>query len=615
MSRTLPTCGHGGRACRMPHGPWQRWLIALLLFAASALPALAGTAPLRTETLYVPAAGLAEHALRVRVLMPEAAPPTGIRYPVLYLNDGQDLEAVALQSTMAGLLAEDLLQPLVVVAIDMPADRMAGYGLFARDTDKAIVAPTRYGPVGADAARYAHWLVHTLLPAIEQRYPVRRDAAGRGLLGWSLGAVSAFGIGWQSPELFGRVGAFSPSFWLHADGSDAASIQASRIVHGLVDASTPGPRPRLFFGVGSDEETDDRDGDGVIDVLDDVLDLMQGWSRADGSQNKGLRQHGLRINTDFGAAPDRAEAVLWREPGGRHHQHSWASMLRPFLLWAHGVHAPPLAATGTIESWQDLPSRHVPARTVDVWLPPGYADDPARRYPVIYAHDGQNLFDASQVVAGADWDLDGAMTGLIEQGRVRPAIIVGIANAGAARFAEYMPAVVAAERVETGVEGYPSLPRQALQSDAYLRFLVEELKPFIDARYRTLRVPDDTAIMGSSMGGLISLYAIGRHPQVFGAAAAVSTHWPAGGGAMVDWFAAHAPDPASHRLWFDHGTATLDATYAPFQQRMDRALRRAGYRRGGGWQSRVYPEAPHHEAAWRERAPAILEFLLGPPRD
>lgn len=84
---------------------------------------------------------------------------------------------------------------------------------------------------------------------------------------------------------------------------------------------------------------------------------------------------------------------------------------------------------------------------------------------------------------------------------------------------------------------------------------------------------------------------------------------------MVAWFARHAPDATTHRLWFDHGTTTLDAAYAPYQQRVDRALRRAGWREGAGWQSRVYAGTPHHESAWRERAPDILEFLLGPPRD
>lgn len=84
---------------------------------------------------------------------------------------------------------------------------------------------------------------------------------------------------------------------------------------------------------------------------------------------------------------------------------------------------------------------------------------------------------------------------------------------------------------------------------------------------------------------------------------------------MVEWFAAHAPGPATHRLWFDHGTQTLDARYAPYQQRMDALLRKRGHVIGDRWQSRVYAGTEHSEVAWRARAPEILQWLLGPPRD
>ena len=154
------------------------------------------------------------------------------------------------------------------------------------------------------------------------------------------------------------------------------------------------------------------------------------------------------------------------------------------------------------------------------------------------------------------------------------------------------------------------MPRAALASDEYLRFLVEELKPFVDARYRTLPGRDDTVVMGSSMGGLISLYALAKYPDVFGGAGAVSTHWPAGDGAMVDWLAAHLP-AGTHRIWFDHGTETLDAGYALYQLRMDAAMQAAGWMRGRDWESRVYEGAAHDEKSWRARVDQPLRFLLG----
>ena len=116
--------------------------------------------------------------------------------------------------------------------------------------------------------------------------------------------------------------------------------------------------------------------------------------------------------------------------------------------------------------------------------------------------------------------------------------------------------------------------------------------------------------MGSSMGGLISAYAISEYPDVFGGAACLSTHWVAGDGAVIDYLRDKLPAPESHRLYFDHGTMTLDAHYAPFQQRMDDAMRARGYAEGRSGMSRVFPGAEHSEKSWRERVEIPLEFLL-----
>ena len=150
-----------------------------------------------------------------------------------------------------------------------------------------------------------------------------------------------------------------------------------------------------------------------------------------------------------------------------------------------------------------------------------------------------------------------------------------------------------------------------ITSDRYLAFLVQELKPLIDANYRTLQGRADTFIMGSSMGGLISQYAMSVHPEVFGGAGCVSTHWPAGDGIALDDFAAHLPDPATHRYWFDYGTATLDASYEPYQMRADEILRKAGYVEGQNWITKKFEGAEHSEKAWRLRVDQPLKFLIG----
>ena len=118
--------------------------------------------------------------------------------------------------------------------------------------------------------------------------------------------------------------------------------------------------------------------------------------------------------------------------------------------------------------------------------------------------------------------------------------------------------------------------------------------------------------MGSSMGGLISLYAICEYPQVFGGAGCVSTHWLAGENMLVDYFGAALPDPIDHKLYFDYGTETLDADYEPYQLRMDERLAARGYERDQNWVTRKFPGAEHSEVAWRTRVRIPLEFLLGP---
>ena len=193
--------------------------------------------------------------------------------------------------------------------------------------------------------------------------------------------------------------------------------------------------------------------------------------------------------------------------------------------------------SGRVVTHANVASRFVPARRVDVWLPPGYAATASGRYPVIYMHDGQNLFDPATTFGGVPWSVDLAMLRLIAAGRTSGAIIVGIWNAGMERDLEYMPQKDLPGAFVQFSHGTPDQPITRLRSDAYLKFLVEELKPFIDRTYRTKPDAPNTFVMGSSMGGLISAYALAEYPQVFGGAGCVSTHLPAGDGALIGYLA------------------------------------------------------------------------------
>jgi len=308
-----------------------RRLLPVLLLACALPPAHA--AQLRVDTLRLDAPGVDDAPLRVRVYRFDDAR----RRDVLYANDGQDMEAVGLEATLRGLDAEGVALP-IVVAIDMPRDRMGAYGLSDPAQARSVVADTKYGPVGARAQAYSEWLAHALVPWIDAHYRTRRSRRGRAVVGWSLGALNAFNLGWNYPHLFATVGAFSPSFWLSAERGDAAAVQCTRLAQRMVEAG-PRHRTRWWIAVGDHEETDDRDGDGLADAIDDARDVALA-----------LQSGGDSANLDWARRPDRSARVAFAlVAGGEHNQAAWKRMLPEFLRWTYGrepLPAPsPLAET------------------------------------------------------------------------------------------------------------------------------------------------------------------------------------------------------------------------------------------------------------------------------
>lgn len=263
--------------------------------------------------------------------------------------------------------------------------------------------------------------------------------------------------------------------------------------------------------------------------------------------------------------------------------------------------------TGTLTRYPDFSAVGLSSRHVDVWCPPDYPHTNTH-YPVLYMHDGQNIFDpATSITTGVDWGVDETMVRLIQETNLPAAIIVGIWNSPQRRQ-DYMPqkpvmehGMLATFSAETGGPPY---------SDLYLQLLVHQIKPFIDATYRTLPDQPHTFVMGSSMGGLISLYALTEYPHIFAGAGCVSTHWPIGGEQLVAYFGRVLPPPGQHKLYFDYGTAGLDAAYEPFQQQMDHALQAAGYEHGKNWLTQKFDGHDHTERDWRARVHIPLAFLL-----
>lgn len=286
----------------------------------------------------------APEQIKVAVYLPpdcDNAMAAGRRYPVLYANDGQDMPAVGLQPTLTRLYREHAIEPVIVVAIDMLADRASGYGLSDRATARSVVGGSKIGPIGTRAQDYSAWVATALVPYIDAHYRTLQSVSGRTMLGWSLGALNAFNLGWQYPDVFGRVGAFSPSFWLAADRSNAAAIEHTRLVQGMVDRGErrAGLKMKIWFAVGTAEETSDRDGNGIIDAINDVLDVVEGYRGGDGFKARGLKQLGYSVNLDYARHPSRnADVALFLLQGGKHNQAAWGKMLPPFLLWAYGRH-------------------------------------------------------------------------------------------------------------------------------------------------------------------------------------------------------------------------------------------------------------------------------------
>ena len=264
--------------------------------------------------------------------------------------------------------------------------------------------------------------------------------------------------------------------------------------------------------------------------------------------------------------------------------------------------------TGRLFRYESFKSRFVPPRNVDVWLPPDYT--PGKLYAVLYMHDGQNVFIPELSYTKIDWGVDETVAKLLAEGKIVDTIVVGIWNTPN-RFGEYMPQKAVRYASKATLEKVPKEMLESLDSDDYLRFLVEELKPFIDSAYPTSPNRADTFIMGSSMGGLISCYAISEYPKVFGGAGCISTHWPAGDGVVIDYLRENLPDPEDHRIYFDYGTETLDAKYEPYQRKMDKVMISKGYKEGGNWMTRKFEGADHSEKSWRARLGIPLTFLLG----
>jgi predicted alpha/beta superfamily hydrolase len=314
-------------------------------------------------------------------------------------------------------------------------------------------------------------------------------------------------------------------------------------------------------------------------------------------------QHKFRIErpglgADEGWEPGRNHALVLRE--------GEQTVARQFGAAPADV---VLQRTGQIDPLGTVLSRWVAPRGVQVWLPPGYAADADRRHPVLYLHDGQNVFDAA--AAGAEWGVDETSQRLAQAGIIGPPIVVAIAS-GPDRMADYTPTStwLTAQRL-----GRPQGAQVGGGAPAYARFVLDELKPLIDARYRTRPEAANTAVGGSSLGGLVSLWMALHHADRVGAALVVSpslwwddalalrevqaSRWAGAAGA--------AALPQRPRLWLSMGGQEGEGAL-PAARQLHAALVRAGWR-GRQLQYLEVPDARHDEASWAAQVEGMMRFL------
>ena len=270
---------------------------------------LTTTPGLRQYRHLLPSAFLGRQ-VELSVLLPPAGLTGPGPLPVLYLNDGQDLARLHLPATLAALFAQGALRPFVLAAPHANEQRVQEYGTAGQPD---------FNGRGSQASAYTEFILNELRPFVAQHFQASLNPADAVIAGFSLGGLSAFDIAWHHPEAFARAGAFSGSFWWRQKAVGAGYTPADRIMHQLVRARPAHPSHRFWLQTGTLDEKGDRNENGVIDSIEDCLDL---------------------IDDLVGSGLDPRQALRYVQvEGGHHHPDTWGRLLPDFLRWAFGTEA------------------------------------------------------------------------------------------------------------------------------------------------------------------------------------------------------------------------------------------------------------------------------------
>ena len=256
--------------------------------------------------------------------------------------------------------------------------------------------------------------------------------------------------------------------------------------------------------------------------------------------------------------------------------------------------------TGNIERFEGFESKALNTkRNISVYLPPSYKTDSKAKYPVIYMHDGQNVFDgATSYIPNQEWRADEAAESLIEAGIIEPLIIVAIDNGGMERGNEYLPTKIKMGNNEMGGK-----------ADLYGKMLIDEIMPMVNDRYRTKTGPENTGLIGSSFGGVITCYLGTNHPEVFGRLGILSPSVWVDDKVLLTMVKAPAKKVRKPRVWMDMGGKEGTDSIKDVRSLFDAYVKQ-------GWKPKsevicmVEQNAEHNEIAWARRLPSILTYLF-----
>jgi len=534
---------------------------------------------------------------------------TNNKYAVVYMHDGQMLfdaqttwnkQEWKVDETVESLLKENKIENCIVVAIwNNGENRISEYfpTKLWKDLSPELqqkleknykVSP--FGKTGADS--YLKFITEELKPEIDKKYSTFTDKDHTFMIGSSMGGIISLYAISEYPSVFGGVACMSSAWLSQIEPNFEIPLALFSYLKTNL-ASSLGHKIYMDFGT--------KEADENYTLTQNFIILLM--------KNKGYSDTNLQV--------DKIE-------GGEHNEVAWANRLANPVTFLLGKKQNQKVISGTLDLYEKFKSKYVTERNVEVWLPENY--DGKKKFAVLYMHDGQMLFDATTSWNKTSWEVDDVASKMMKEGKLKDFIVVGISNGGSTRHSDYFPQkpfesltqeqkdFVTKKLQETGRTKDIFQPK----SDNYLTFLVSELKPFIDKKYSVRTDKANTFIMGSSMGGLISMYAITQFPTIFGGAACLSTHWP---GIFTDkdnpipnvfyqYLEKNISKIKSNKIYFDYGDQTLDAMYPPLQAEVDKIMLKNGFTTKN-WKTEFFKGENHSETAWNNRLEVPLAFLLG----